>query len=173
MRARTVELADGTPALIRGIESSDRERLTEGFEEASDHNIFMRFLSPVKHLSKAQLDYLTAVDHDHHEALIAVDPDTGQSFGTARYIRSDDDPDEAEFAVGLGDEWMGRGLGTELLSALVERGREAGIVRFTGMVHRNNRSVLRLVDRVAGSHEVRSADGAALEIVFDLAPPEA
>lgn len=163
-----VELADGSRALIRPIGPGDRERLTEGFEEASDRAIFMRFLTPVKHLSGSQLDYLTAVDHDHHEALIAVDPETGRSFGTARYIRSTDDPEEAEFAVGLGDEWMGLGLGTALLAALVERGREAGIARFTGLVHPSNRAVRRLVDRVVGSHRVRSVEGSSLEIVFDL-----
>ncbi|MGI8727479.1 MAG: GNAT family N-acetyltransferase [Solirubrobacterales bacterium] len=165
---RIVELTDGSRALIRPIEPSDRERLTKGFEEASDRAIFMRFLRPVKHLSSSQLDYLTAVDHDHHEALIAVDPETGRSFGTARYIRSDDDPDEAEFAVGLGDEWMGLGLGTALLAALVERGREAGIARFTGLVHPSNRAIRRLIDRVVGSHRVRNLEGNSLEIVFDL-----
>src|SRR3954471_2642230 len=79
-----VELHDGTEALIRPIRASDRTRLNEGFESASTRSIFMRFLGPQPHLSSRQLDYLTAVDHTHHEALIAVDPRSGQSFGTAR-----------------------------------------------------------------------------------------
>ena len=41
------------------------------------------------------LHYLTTVDHECHEALIAVDPETGQSFGTARYVRDEDHPDTA------------------------------------------------------------------------------
>lgn len=52
--------------------------------------------------------------HIHHEALIAVHPETGQSFGTARYVRDDADPSTAEFAVGVGDEWMRIGLGSAL-----------------------------------------------------------
>jgi RimJ/RimL family protein N-acetyltransferase len=165
---QVVELRDGTRALIRPIESGDRKRLNEGFESASAESIFLRFLAPVPHLSGRQLDYLTAVDHVRHEALIAVDPQTGQSFGTARYVRSEDDPETAEFAVGVGDRWMRIGLGTALLRALVLRARDAGVVRFTGLIHPDNTAIRRLVERIAGPYETRSAGQGALEIVFDL-----
>ena len=145
-----VELRDGTRALIRPIRPSDRMRLNEGFESASTWSIFMRFLSPQPHLSERQLDYLTAVDHIRHEAVIAVDPSTGQSFGTARYVRSDEQPDTAEFAVGVGDRWMRLGLGTALLTALAERARQVGIVRLTGLIHPDNVAIQRLIAKVAG-----------------------
>jgi RimJ/RimL family protein N-acetyltransferase len=163
-----VELRDWTRALIRPIQPSDRTRLNEGFESASTRSIFMRFLGPQPHLSKRQLDYLTAVDHDRHEALIAVDPETGQSFGTARYVRGREDPETAEFAVGVGDRWMRIGLGTALLTALAERAREAGIVRFTGLVHGENVAIMRLIAKLAGSYETRPAGQGAIEVVIDL-----
>lgn len=165
---RIVELRDGTRALIRPIGPADRARLNEGFESASPGSIFLRFLSPQPRLSSRQLDYLTAVDHVHHEALIAVDPETGQSFGTARYIRDDDDPETAEFAVGVGDRWMRIGLGTALLSELATRARAAGIVRFTGLIHRDNTAIKRLVEKVAGAYETRSAGPGTLEVTVDL-----
>jgi RimJ/RimL family protein N-acetyltransferase len=163
-----VELRDGTRALIRPIQPADRARLNEGFESASERSIFMRFLGPQPHLSKRQLDYLTAVDHDRHEALIAVDPESGKSFGTARYVRSQEDPEAAEFAVGVGDRWMRIGLGTALLTALAERAREAGIIRFTGLVHGENVAIMRLIDKVAGPYEARPAGQGALEVVVEL-----
>ncbi len=166
--AQIVELRDGTKALIRPIGPGDRERLNEGFESASEESIFLRFLTPLPRLSSTQLDYLTVIDHDRHEALIAVDPVTGQSFGTARYVRSDDDPESAEFAVGVGDQWMGIGLGTALLGALALRARAAGIVRFTGLIHVENTAIKRLVEKVAGPYETRSAGQGTAEIVLDL-----
>src|SRR4051794_31587444 len=81
--SQILELRDGTRALIRPIRPSDRAELNEGFSSASARSNFMRFLGPQTRLSEKQLDSLTAVDHDRHEAFIAVDPDTGQSFGTA------------------------------------------------------------------------------------------
>jgi RimJ/RimL family protein N-acetyltransferase len=169
---RTVELRDGTKALIRPLDTGDRERLKEGFESASAESLFMRFLSPRPRLSSSQLTYLTAIDHDRHEALIAVDPRTGQSFGTARYIRSDEHPDTAEFAVGVGDRWMRIGLGTELLRLLVLRAREAGIVSMTGLIHPDNTAIRGLVQKVAGPYKSRFAGSGAVEIVVDLRAKE-
>jgi RimJ/RimL family protein N-acetyltransferase len=165
-----VELRDGTKALIRAIEPGDRQRLKEGFESSSEESRFHRFLAPQPRLSSSQLEFLTVVDHVHHEALIAVDPETGQSFGTARYVRDESKPETAEFAVGVGDRWMRIGLGTALLSALVLRAREEGITRITGLIHGENTGIKRLVERVAGPYETRSAGWGVNEIVIELGP---
>ena len=165
---RIVVLRDGTRARIRPIGPGDRQRLNEGFKAASPESIFLRFLAPLPKLSSSQLDYLTAIDHERHEALIAVNPQTEQSFGTARYVRSEDDPEAAEFAVGVGDRWMRIGLGTALLKALVARAREAGIVRFTGFIHPDNAAITALVEKVAGPFETRGVAPGELEIVVDL-----
>jgi RimJ/RimL family protein N-acetyltransferase len=165
---RIVVLRDATRAWIRPIEPGDRQRLNEGFKAASPESIFLRFLAPLPKLSSSQLDYLTAIDHERHEALIAVNPETEQSFGTARYVRSEEDSEAAEFAVGVGDRWMRIGLGTALLEALVARAREAGIVRFTGFIHPDNAAIRALVEKVAGPFETRGTAPGELEIVVDL-----
>jgi RimJ/RimL family protein N-acetyltransferase len=163
-----VELRDGTRALIRPIGPADRERLKEGFESASEESIFRRFLTPQPRLSSSQLEFLTAVDHDHHEALIAVDYDSGQSFGTARYVRDEERLNSAEFAVGVGDQWMRIGLGTALLTALVGRARDSGITELTGVIHPENAAIRRLVEKVTGPYETTSVQSGAIEISIDL-----
>src|SRR5262249_43278156 len=148
---QVVELRDGTRALIRPIGPRDRERLNDGFMSASARSPFLRFLTPMPQLSSSQLDYLTAVDHVRHEAFIALDLETGQSFGTARYIRRDDHPETAEFAVGVGDRWMRIGLGTALLRALILRACEEGVIRLTGTISSENTAIRRLLDKVIGA----------------------
>ena len=165
---QVVELRDGTRALIRPIGPCDRERLNEGLKSASARSIFLRFLSPVPRLSSSQLEYLTAVDHVRHVALIAVDPETEQSFGTARYVRSDADDETAEFAIGVGDRWMRIGLGTALLGALVLRACDAGVVRFTGTIHSDNTAIRRLVEKVLGAYEAKFVGQGAMEVSVDL-----
>ena len=163
-----VELRDGTTALIRPIRPSDRDRLKEGFETANPDSIFLRFLAPHPRLSGSELDYLTAVDHDRHEALIAIDAETGQSLGTARYVRDSSHPETAEFAIGVGDRWMRIGLGTALLTELIIRARESGIVRFTGLINHENLAIKELIQKVAGPYETTGASEGALEISIDL-----
>jgi RimJ/RimL family protein N-acetyltransferase len=60
------------------------------------------------------------------------------------------------------------GLGTALLTALVERAREAGVVRFTGLIHADNVAIRRLIAKVAGPYETKLAGQGALEVVVDL-----
>ena len=114
---------DGSAVLIRQVRSTDAPLLADGFARLSAASRQMRFLGVKKDLSAAELRYLTDVDHHDHEALAALDRAGGHSVGIARYVRDADDPQAAEIAVTLVDDWHGRGLGTELLAQLSDRVR--------------------------------------------------
>ena len=66
---------------------SDRELLLRGFERLVPESRYRRFLPPMPALSEQMVRYLTEVDHHDHEAIIAVDEDTGDGLGVARYAR--------------------------------------------------------------------------------------
>ena len=155
---RTVVLRDGSAVLIRQVRSTDAARLADGFGRLSAASRQMRFLGVKKELSAAELRYFTDVDHHDHEALAAVDRVGGQGVGIARYIRDADDPQAAEIAVTIVDDWQGRGLGTELLAALSDRARQEGIRRFTALSDAGNVAVAALL-RNAGARLVRRGRG--------------
>jgi RimJ/RimL family protein N-acetyltransferase len=145
-RRRPRPAADGTPAvlrdgstvLIRPVRDTDAPLLADGFARLSARSRQLRFLGPKTSLSKAELRYLTHVDHHDHEALGALDPAGGRGAGIARYIRDADDPRAAEIALTIVDDWQGRGLGTQLLARLSDRARQEGICRFTATVSCDN-----------------------------------
>ena len=56
-----------------------------------------------------------------HEALGARAADTGDGVGVARYVRLESQPDVAEAAVAVLDEWQHRGVGSALLWRVTER----------------------------------------------------
>ena len=93
----------------------------------------MRFLGIKKQLSAAELRYFTDIDHHDHEALGALNLADGRGVGIARYVRDAKDPQAAEIAVTIIDDWQGRGLGTELLAQLSNRARSEGVRRFTAL----------------------------------------
>ena len=111
--------------------------------------------------------YFTEIDHHDHEALGAVDPGDGRGVGVARYVRSGEDPQAAEIAVTVVDEWRRRGLGTELLAQLAQRAREEGIRRFTALVGADNVAMTGLVRSTGAALVRREAATLVYEISLD------
>ena len=155
---RPVVLRDGSVVLIRQVRSTDAPLLADGFGRLSAASRQMRFLGVKKELSAAELRYFTDVDHHDHEALAAVDQAGGHGVGIARYIRDAGDPQAAEIAVTIVDDWQGRGLGTQLLAQLSDRARSEGIRRFTALADAGNVAVAALL-RNAGARLVRRGRG--------------
>ena len=167
---RPVVLRDGSTVLIRPVDSSDAPLLADGFARLSARSRQLRFLTPKKDLSPAELRYLTDVDHHDHEALGALNHADGRGVGIARYIRHADDPQAADIAVTIIDDWQGRGLGTELVAQLSDRARSEGIRRFTALVAAGNPAMAGLLRNVRADL-VRREPG-ALQYEITLAPAE-
>jgi nucleotide-binding universal stress UspA family protein/RimJ/RimL family protein N-acetyltransferase len=163
----TVELRDGSRVDVRPVEPDDRAALAAGFERLSPESRYRRFFGPMPELSERFLDYLTRVDHHDHEALVAIDPETGDGVGVARYVRTK--PDAAEPAVAVIDDWQGRGVAPVLLERLVDRARDEGIERFEAPVLASNREAIAVLERL-GRTTVRP-DGREVQMTIDLPKP--
>jgi GNAT superfamily N-acetyltransferase len=172
-RPRGARARDGTALVIRPLRPSDRRELAVGYDQLSDESRRRRFFSPPNRLSEPLLDYLTELDFDRHVALVAqVGDGPGQEgIGVARWIRDRDDPSRAEAAVTVADRWQGRGIGTQLLLALVEEAAERGITTFVADVLWSNRTLLDTL-RELGARVEPSEPGVA-RVEFDLPPPGA
>jgi GNAT superfamily N-acetyltransferase len=131
-------LRDGTTVELRPVEHDDAELIRRAFEELSPRSRYERFLAPVPRLPKHWLDSLVDVDHRDREALAAVDPQTGEGLAVARYVRLEDDPAEAEFAVTVADAWQGRGLGRLIMEELVQAARANDLERLSGDILAGN-----------------------------------
>lgn len=69
-----VRLRDQTEVLVRPLEPEDRDLDVDAFGHLGEASRYQRFLAYKKELSERDLDLLTDVDHDRHEALVAIDP---------------------------------------------------------------------------------------------------
>ncbi len=166
-QTRRAELKDGRVALVAPLEASDRRRFVRGMEHASADSLYSRFMSPVTSLSRAQLRYLLNVDHADHEALLAVDEESGEAVGVGRFVRLEDDSAAAEAAVLVIDAWQGCGLGTALCLLLAERARELDIERFVAYLLVSNKAMLSVLERLGPIRTV-SRDEAVVEVEVTL-----
>jgi acetyltransferase len=135
-----VRLRDGRSVLVRPVLPPD----------ASMHRAFVRAMSPttrrnrfhagVADLPDAVLRYLTEVDYVDHLALVGeVEEATGaRQVAEARWVRREEEPDTADFAIAIADDCQLSGLGNTLLDMLQRSAAARGIDRLCGYVLRNN-----------------------------------
>jgi GNAT superfamily N-acetyltransferase len=82
-------------------------------------------------LAESELAFFREVDHHDHEALRALDAETGDGVGVARYIRLHSSS-AAEASVAVIEAWQGRGLRGVLLERLAAPTWAEGVERFVG-----------------------------------------
>ena len=155
---------------IRPVEPADAALISDGFARLSDESRRLRFLGPKSSLTNAELRYFTDIDHHDHEALIAVSRLSGRGLGVARFVRLADDPTTADVAVVVADEWQRAGLGTALVTRLVDRARCEGIARFSALMDAENEGARRLLRRTGGSLRLIGRDTGTTSYEMELTP---
>lgn len=166
-RGERVTLADGSEVILRALGPDDKPLLLEGFTRLGNQSRYQRFLGFKKRLTTDELEYLTDIDHDQHEALAALDPATGRGVGVARFVRERPGNPVAEAAVAVVDAWQRNGLGWVLLERLAARAREVGVQQFSASLLVENRAMLALFARL-GRIEVRHDTGSTVVLHVEL-----
>ena len=164
-------LPDGAPILIRPIRADDKRMLENGLRQLSAESVQRRFLTPKSSFSRAELRYLTEVDGRDHVALVAEYPaePVRRLIAVARFVRLANQPDAADVAIVVADDWQRRRVGTTLAELLAARARGLGIRRFTATMAADNEPAHKLMRRL-GDHLERQHVGHGVDdVVLDLA----
>lgn len=148
---------------IRAIGPDDRHLLSEGFEKLSSESRYMRFLGAHSSLTEAELDAFTAPNNLDHFAIGAMHGP--HPVATARFAVLND-PQTAELAITIIDDYQAIGLGKVLLHTLAAVARAQGITDFLALVHSENQSMRNLLAHF-GATRIRM-DGSEQEMRLDL-----
>jgi GNAT superfamily N-acetyltransferase len=166
--AERASLPDGSEVILRPLEPEDSDLLLDVFDGLGHRSREQRFLTAKHRLTATDLRQLTAVDHHHHEAVVALSLPDCRPLGVARFVRAAADPTTADVAVVVVDAWQSRGLGTVLATSLLGRARELGVRRFSVLMARNNEAAVRLMHRVLGDVEHSDLNAETAEFVVSL-----
>lgn len=166
----SVRLPSGREVAIRPIRPDDAQSLRAGYDRLSPESKYSRFLAPKPHLSSSDTTYLVQVDGCDHVALVATPvDDPGRIIGVARFVRLPEDPQIAEFAIVVGDDFQREGLATALLQRLAIDAQGRGIARFRATMLAENYAAYQLVQRLAGGVARERLLGTVNELEIDLA----
>jgi RimJ/RimL family protein N-acetyltransferase len=164
-------LQDGAPILIRPIRADDKRMLEDGLRQLSDESVQRRFLTPKSSFSRSELRYLTEVDGRDHVALVAEDPrqPVRRLIAVGRFVRLHDDPQAAEVAIVVADDWHRRGVGSALTDLLAAQARARGIRHFTATMAADNVPAHKLMYKLSSQLERHHSGAGVEELVLHLA----
>jgi GNAT superfamily N-acetyltransferase len=147
-----IRLRDGHRVRLRAVLPSDKQRLREGLKKLSADALPARFFSVKRRFTRQELRYLTEVDGVDHYAIGAVlledDGSEGEGLAIGRFVRNPSEPDSAEPAVVVLDQWQNLGLGRIIFDRLVAAARERGIRYFHVEFLPGNDGIQRLLEGI-------------------------
>lgn len=163
-------LRDGTRVLIRPIRPSDRQIEMEFVQKLSNESRYFRFMGALRELSDAMLSRFTQIDYDREMALIAISCENDQEteVGVVRYVVNSDGT-SCEFAIAIADAWQHRGLGSALMSGLIDAARTRGLQVMEGIVMSSNHKMLGLMTALGFDIESVPGDPTIRRVVKHLA----
>jgi len=163
-------MTDPEPRLtIRMLTPDDRTSLAALPERVSFTSSYARFHATLSTLSATTLDALLDLEVGRREAVIAED-EKG-IIGVARYARNASEPETAEIAVLVIDEYQHLGIGRALMARLTQVAVEAGIREFYADVQPDNQAALKLIASLSGTTGRRSIDSTVMITIALTAPP--
>lgn len=146
---RPFQMRNGTTVLIRPIRPEDEPLLQKFHEQLSERTVRLRYFHVIGLSQRTAHERLTRVcfnDYDRELALVVEDRSSdgrSQILGVGRLSRIPG-TDQAEFAIVISDPVQHQGLGTELLTRLIDIARQEGVLRMYAEILNENHDMQKL-----------------------------
>ncbi len=148
-------LKDGTSVTLRPILPEDEPLIVKFHETLSERSVYFRYfhmLGLSQRIAHERLTRICFIDYDREMVLVGEyhHPETGQrEILAVGRLNKLEGTSEAEFAVLVSDNWQGRGLGSKIVSHLLQIGRDEHLARIVGDVHPENRGMQAICRKLA------------------------
>jgi acetyltransferase len=149
---------------IRPIRPEDEPLLAEFNQTLTPDSIYLRYFHPISAaqlVSHEQLARLCFIDYDREMNLVAErikDDGKSEILGLGQLTKLHGSRD-AEFAILISDSYQRQGLGTELLTRLVEFGRDEDLEQIVAEILPENEGMKRVSSRLGFDMHMNRNEG--------------
>ncbi|WP_455212240.1 bifunctional acetate--CoA ligase family protein/GNAT family N-acetyltransferase [Kaarinaea lacus] len=153
------DLLDGTRITVRPIRPEDAHIERDFVRNLSPQAKYFRFMHALHELTQEMLIRFTQIDYDREMAFIAVVQQDGTEveIGVARYVMNPDHH-SCEFALVVADQWQKKGIGSYLMTQLMQTAKNRGFDTMVGEVLADNEHMLDLAGRLGFSQHAHDQD---------------
>ena len=160
------QLRDGTPVVLRPIKPEDEGRFSDLFKSLSPQTMRFRFFEIIKEMPHETLTRYCNLDYDREIAIVAeIQQSPRKIIGAARVILGPDGK-SGEYAVLIGDDWQGLGLGSKLMEQIIEVAKDMRLESIFGYVIANNDKMLEMCSRLGA--RTQPMDEETVKVTFPL-----
>ena len=161
-----VTLEDGSKVTIRPIRPDDAPLLQEGFMRLSTDTIYLRFLEVFRELTDEQAHQFANVDYQKRMALVGSIQEDGEErlVVVARYVTLEKEPNVAEAAIVVRDDFQSRGLGKIAMQRLAKYAQTQGITHLYGGILMRNARILKFIKSSGLPYERKMLEPGAWEV---------
>ncbi len=156
----TMTTKDGQELVVRPIQPTDEEMLSDMFYDLSDQSIINRFFNMLKSMPHRKLQQLCCIDYETEMSLVAI-AESGPKqkiVGVGSYYLSPATK-RAEIAFLVADAYQSKGIGTFLMKSLVSIAKAKKIKGLTAEVMRDNIAMIALMHKAGVPTKSKPADG--------------
>ena len=163
------QLSNGINICIRPIRPEDADLETNFHSRLSDRTKYFRFMQALHELTPEMIVRFTQIDYDREMAFIAITEDEHKitELAVGRYL-TNPDGQSVEFALVVADDCHNLGIGTRLMTSLMQSAKTKGMLFFEGEVLAINQPMLSLVSKLGFSIEAIAQNQDIVRVVKDL-----
>ncbi|MEY3760562.1 MAG: hypothetical protein RIR39_2053 [Pseudomonadota bacterium] len=163
------QLNNGVNITIRPIRPEDAILEKDFHNRLSERTKYFRFMQALQELTPEMIVRFTQIDYDREMAFVAVTDDANMpsELGVGRCLMNPDG-NSVEFALVVADDCHCLGIGSKLMTTLMQTAKAKGISFFEGEVLVVNKPMLSLVTKLGFSIETIADDNEVVRVVKDL-----
>ncbi|MEI6332952.1 MAG: bifunctional acetate--CoA ligase family protein/GNAT family N-acetyltransferase [Methylococcaceae bacterium] len=163
------QLNNGVNITIRPIRPEDAILEKDFHNRLSERTKYFRFMQALQELTPEMIVRFTQIDYDREMAFVAVTDDANMpsELGVGRCLMNPDG-NSVEFALVVADDCHCLGIGSKIMTTLMQTAKAKGISFFEGEVLVINKPMLSLVTKLGFSIETIADDNEVVRVVKDL-----
>lgn len=161
------QLKNGASVTLRPIKPEDETLLSELYESLSDETLKFRFFQISNDFSHEVLTRYCNIDYDREIVIVAETQNDQRRIIGVVLLMLEPGGKRGEFAVVVGDQWQGQGLGSKLMDYIVEIGKDMGLKAIYGYSISDNTRMISLCKRKG--YKLEPADEELVKATLDIA----